>query len=104
MSCGEGHRHSLDPTLLWLWHGLAAAAPIQAPARKLPYALGGVLKIREKKGVFVVAHWVKNLISVHEDAGLIPGLAHWVKGSGVASSCGVRSQTWLRSGVVIAVV
>ena len=30
-----------------------------------------------------------NLTSIHEDAGLIPGLAHLVKGSGVALSCGV---------------
>ena len=29
--------------------------------------------------VHVVAQWVGNRISVHEDAGLIPGLAQWVK-------------------------
>ena len=34
-------------------------------------------------GVPVMAQWVKNLISVCED-----GLAHWVKGSGIAVSCG----------------
>ena len=28
LSFGVGHRRSLDPALLWLWHGLAAAAPI----------------------------------------------------------------------------
>ena len=27
MSCGVGHRHSLDLALLWLWCRLAAVAP-----------------------------------------------------------------------------
>ena len=26
----------------------------------------------------IVAQWVKNLISIHEDVALIPGLAQWV--------------------------
>ena len=30
-----------------------------------------------------------NQTSIHENKGLIPGLAHWVKGSGTAKSCGV---------------
>ena len=30
-------------------------------------------------GVPVVPQWVKNPTIIHEDTGLIPGLAHWVK-------------------------
>ena len=49
MSCGVGHRHSLDPVLLWLWYGLAAAAPIRPLAWELPYAEDAAQKTKRKR-------------------------------------------------------
>ena len=38
----------LDPALLWLWHRLAAAAPIPHLAWELPYAMGAANKKKKK--------------------------------------------------------
>ena len=48
MSCGVGHRHSLDPALLWLWCSPAAAAPIQPLAWEPPYAVAVALRPKKK--------------------------------------------------------
>ena len=40
MSCGVGHRRSLDPTLLWLLCRLAAIAPIRPLAWEPLYTVG----------------------------------------------------------------
>ena len=49
MSCDVGHRHGLDPALLWLWHRPAAAAPIGPLAWEPPYAVSVALKRQKKK-------------------------------------------------------
>ena len=48
MSCGVGHRHSLDPMLLWLWHRPAATAPIRSLSWEPPYAEGAALEKGKK--------------------------------------------------------
>ena len=79
MSCGVGC--GSDPTLLWLWHRPAATALIRLLAWEPPYAADAALKRqKEKKKVTIievpfVAQWLKNLASIHEDLGLIPGLS-----------------------------
>ena len=65
MSCGVGHRHGLDPALLWLWCRLAAAAPIGPLAWEPPYAMGVVLeKGKKKKDAKLVASdiWQESLL------------------------------------------
>ena len=49
MSCGVGRRCGSDPTLLWLWHRLAATAPIRPLAWEPPYAMGAALENTKKK-------------------------------------------------------
>ena len=49
MSCGVGHRQSLDLVLLWLWHRLAVVALIRPLAWELPYAMGVALKKKKER-------------------------------------------------------
>ena len=39
----------------------------------------GILKFIYIMGVPIVAQWVKNLTSTHEDSSLIPGFTQWIK-------------------------
>ena len=52
VSCGVGHSHGSDPTLLGLWYGPPAIAPIQPLARELPYAMGKKSSPKKKKKKF----------------------------------------------------
>ena len=52
-------------------------------------------------GVPIVAQWIKNLTSIHEDVGLIPSLAPWVKDS-ACCKLWCRLHVQLGSGVAVA--
>ena len=56
MSCGVGCRLSSDLMLLWLWHRLAAVTQIGSLAWEPPYALGVVLKNKNKKQLLFTEH------------------------------------------------
>ena len=49
MSRGVGFRHGSDPALLWLWHRLAAIAPIRPLAWETPYATVVAQEIAKNK-------------------------------------------------------
>ena len=49
MSCGVGHRRSLDPELLWLWCRPAATALTGPLAWEPQYAIGVALKRPKEK-------------------------------------------------------
>ena len=51
LSCGVGHRHSLDLVLLWLWRRLAAKAMalIRPLAWEPPHAAGAAQEIAKRQ-------------------------------------------------------
>ena len=46
---GAGYKRGSDPEWLWLWHRLAATAPIRPLAGEYPYAMGVALKRQKDK-------------------------------------------------------
>ena len=67
MSYSVGHRHALDPALLWLWYRLAATASIQPLAWELPYAAHLVLKSKRKQNKKTPKKTL--IIKIHQNAG-----------------------------------
>ena len=49
MTCGVGHRRSLDPELLWLCHRAEATALIRPLAWEPPYADAAIKRQKKKK-------------------------------------------------------
>ena len=67
------------PSLAQWVKGSSIAAAARAGT---PYAVGWPKKEKEKRqkpGVPIVAQWLINPASNHEVAGVIPGLAQWIK-------------------------
>ena len=90
MSYRVGHKCGLDLALRWLWHRPGATALIRPLAWEPPYATGAAQRNGKKTkkqtnkqtwtpGVPIVAQRLTNPTRNHEVAGLIPGLAQWVK-------------------------
>ena len=63
------------------WQGYGLGKPsANAPLDKLKSGkLGECTSYLKTIGSFIVAQQLTNLTRIHEDAGLIPGLAQWVK-------------------------
>ena len=77
MSCGVGCRHGLDPTLLWLWHRLAARALIKPLARESPYAVGAALEKTKRpkqtnKKLIVEKYKEKDTLKLEEKVLILP--------------------------------
>ena len=65
-SCGVGHRGSLDPVFLWLWHMPVVIVPVRPLAWELPFAAGTSLKskyIYKYKHIYILLKCSYNLFN-----------------------------------------
>ena len=66
MSYGVGCRCGSDSALLWLWHRLAATAPIRPIAWEPTYAAGAALEKTKRKKKKKKKKLIKTLIGMHK--------------------------------------
>ena len=70
MSSDVDRRLGLDPALLWMWHRLAAVAPILPLGWEFPYAMGVTQKDKKKKKksvekyIYFCVIYIEALVSV----------------------------------------
>ena len=109
MSYAVGHRHSSDPSLLWLWRRPAATALIRPLALEPPHAVGAALeKAKRQKKEYEFLEFPSWLSEMNLTGIMRMQVRSLASLSGLRIQCcselWYRSQMWLRSGIAVALV